>query len=179
MYSFLNSPLTLAIVSGLIINLAVAQWQERAAAHQRAENRRIDLQKMKSTVFVEFADQFAHALALAQNFKARECWLRNTREQPLEKRGLYPDGRGFVETLAESERVKAEFLKGRMPDSLCAQVRTCFQTKAVLARVDGLQEKCDKLIESFDATQIVSTADAINSDYKTLLREMADELRTN
>jgi hypothetical protein len=172
-----NSPFVLAIVSGLFISIAVAAWQDRAATHQRAEARRIELEERKQKVFVDFADSFAQSASLAESFKSREAWLRSVSQQPLNKRGKYPDGRDYSETVQQAETLRTQFLKGRMPDSICNQILTCFHSSLVLKRAASLRTKCDELLESFDFTRIGQLSAEINSNYKQLIEEMAEELR--
>ncbi|SRR5258705_8830994 len=173
----LNSPLAVAFVSGLILTLLVNMWQNRAARLQRNEARRIELGERKQRVLVELADNLARSVAIGQEYKLREAWLRAKAAMPEDKRGKYDDGRDFRETDTQKEKLKATYLNGRMPDSICAQIFTCFQSASVSNRTKILQEKCDRMVESFIAAEIVELSGSINSNYKLLLQQMGDEIR--
>ncbi len=176
LYSPVAVGAAVAAVVGALATYSTARWQSTSAILQHNETRRIELQDRKQKVFVEFADGFVGSIMLAQAFKLREAWIK-AQERNEAKKETYLDGRGYNETDQEIQRLKSEFMKGKMPDSLCNQVASAFHSPKVLAIIESLRSNCDTFIESFNANEISKLFDKINADYKALLKEMATELR--
>lgn len=158
----LNAPISITLVSGLLIAAVANHWREAAAQRTRMEQ-----------AYVESADGFARILNILPTLKNYEVQIYAKRISANSRKSLRNDSE--LEKKYEEAVIRLE----KIPDSraLCGRVFGAFEAAASGTLCDQLQEKVDAIAEEQDLqTSLQIHAEAWDA-YKRLLRSMANQLQ--